>query len=212
MKWKWCWRDPCSAFMILGGRGHEALDEPWYCWWLKSCTACHVLHCSAFDASPCNPHNFNVGMTSRVVQDFSHSWLRLFPAVGMTSRVVQDFSHSWLRLFPAVGMTSRVVQDFSHSWLRLFPAFEYLQGGAGFQPFMTASVSCIWIPPMLRFKGWREIPSNQKWCRISAINRISINLMVIWGPPIIKMYQEEGNHIGTWKIDVVEFNQIVCET
>ena len=26
---------------------------------------------------------------------------------------------------------------------------------------------------MLRFKGWREIPSNQKWCRISAINRIT---------------------------------------
>ena len=39
---------------------------------------------------------------------------------------------------------------------------------------MTASVSCIWIPPMLRFKGWREIPSNQKWCRISAINRMTL--------------------------------------
>ena len=60
--------------------GYNATSLSEYCWWLKSCTACHVLHCSTFDASPCNPHNFNVGMTSRVVQDFSHSWLRLFPA------------------------------------------------------------------------------------------------------------------------------------
>ena len=29
---------------------------------------------------------------------------------------------------------------------------------------------------MLRFKGWREIPSNQKWCRISAINRMEDGL------------------------------------
>ena len=50
-------------------------------------------------------------------------------------------------------MTSRVVQDFSHSRLRLFPEFEYLQCKDS--------------------RGWGEISSNQKLCRISAINGIT---------------------------------------
>ena len=53
----------------------------YYGWWLKSCTACHVMHDSIFDASPCNPHNFKVGLTSKVVQDFSQSGLLTFPGL-----------------------------------------------------------------------------------------------------------------------------------